>query len=115
MLTQWVVMVLNCNVLCHLQQCKCPDQDLRAPLYYNRSQNPAKPKHIIVRGSSKLKGYEPHLHACLPGTNYSPYLADAIITLFYFSWNYKCSVTNAGEEEFRICGSCSRCNSCAMT
>ncbi len=33
MLTQWVVMVLNCNVLCHLQQCKCPDQDLWAPLY----------------------------------------------------------------------------------
>ena len=33
MLTQWVVMVLNCNVLCHLQQCKCPDQDLWTPLY----------------------------------------------------------------------------------
>ena len=33
MLTQRVVMVLNCNVLCHLQQCKCPDQDLWAPLY----------------------------------------------------------------------------------
>ncbi len=33
MLTQWVVVVLNCNVLCHLQQCKCPDQDLWAPLY----------------------------------------------------------------------------------
>jgi len=28
MLTQWVVMVLNCNLPCHLQQCKCPDQDL---------------------------------------------------------------------------------------
>ncbi len=25
MLTQWDVMVLNCNVLCHLQQCKCPE------------------------------------------------------------------------------------------
>ena len=33
MLTQWVVMVLNCNVPCHLQHCKCPDQDLWAPLY----------------------------------------------------------------------------------
>ncbi len=31
MLTQWVVMVLKCNVLCHLQHCKCPDQDLWAP------------------------------------------------------------------------------------
>ena len=29
-LTQWVVMVLKCNVLCHLQPCKCPDQDLWA-------------------------------------------------------------------------------------
>ncbi len=37
MLTQWVVMVLHCNVLCHLQQCKCPDQDLLAPLYTNCS------------------------------------------------------------------------------
>ena len=35
MLTQWVVMVLNSNVLCHLQQCKCPDQDLWDPLYMN--------------------------------------------------------------------------------
>ena len=26
-------MVMNCNVPCHLQQCKCPDQDLWAPLY----------------------------------------------------------------------------------
>ena len=34
MLTQWVVMFLNCNVPCHLQQCKCPDQDLWAPLYF---------------------------------------------------------------------------------
>ncbi len=33
MLTDWVVMVLNCNVPCHLPQCKCPDQDLWAPLY----------------------------------------------------------------------------------
>ena len=33
MLTQWVVMVLNCNVLYHLQQCKCPGQDLWAPLH----------------------------------------------------------------------------------
>ena len=33
MLTQWVVMVLNCNVICHIQQCKCPDQNLWAPLY----------------------------------------------------------------------------------
>ena len=33
MLTHWLVMVLNRNVTCHLQQCKCPDQDLWAPLY----------------------------------------------------------------------------------
>ena len=33
MLTQWAVMVLNCHVLDHLQQCKCSDQDLWAPLY----------------------------------------------------------------------------------
>ncbi len=26
-------MVVNGNVPCHLQQCKCPDQDLWAPLY----------------------------------------------------------------------------------
>ncbi len=26
-------MVMNGNVPCHLQQCKCPDQDLWAPLY----------------------------------------------------------------------------------
>ena len=26
-------MVLNCNVPCHLQQCKCPDQDIWALLY----------------------------------------------------------------------------------
>jgi len=32
MLNHWVVMVLNGNVPCHLQQCKCPDQDLWAPL-----------------------------------------------------------------------------------
>ncbi len=28
-------MVMNGNVPCHLQQCKCPDQDLWAPLYIN--------------------------------------------------------------------------------
>ena len=39
MLTQWVVMVLNCNVLCHLQQCKCPDQHLWAPLYLLESDD----------------------------------------------------------------------------
>jgi len=33
MLSHWVVMVLNGNAPCHLQQCKCPDQDLWAPLY----------------------------------------------------------------------------------
>ena len=31
MLIQWVVMALNCNVPCHLQQCKCPDQRLMGP------------------------------------------------------------------------------------
>ena len=65
-------------------------------MYYNRSQNPARPEWITVRGSSKLEGYHPHLHACLPGTNYSPMLADAIITLFNFVWNYKRSVRNGG-------------------
>ena len=35
MLSHWVVIVLNVNVPCHLQQCKCPDQDLWAPLYVN--------------------------------------------------------------------------------
>ncbi len=33
MLSHWDVMVMNDNVPCHLQQCKCPDQDLWAPLY----------------------------------------------------------------------------------
>ena len=32
MLSHWVVMVLNGNAPCHLQQCKFPDQDLWAPL-----------------------------------------------------------------------------------
>ena len=65
-------------------------------MYYNRSQNPARPKWIAVRGSSKLEGYHPHLHVCLPGTNYTPMLADAIITMFNFVWNYKRSVCNGG-------------------
>jgi len=33
MLSHWVVMVMNGNVPCYLRQCKCPDQDLWAPLY----------------------------------------------------------------------------------
>ncbi len=82
-----------------LQSCLYADPMELEAMYYNRSQNPAKPEWITVRGSSKLEGYHPHLHACLPGTNYSPYLADAIITLFNFSWNYKRSVTNAGQED----------------
>lgn len=66
-------------------------------MYYNRQKDPSKaPEWIAVRGSSKLEGYHPYLHACLPGTNYSPALADAIIALFNFSWNYKRSVQNGG-------------------
>lgn len=65
-------------------------------MYFNRSHNPDKPEWITVRGSSKLEGYDPHLHACLPGTNYSPALA---VTLFNFVWNYKRSVRNGGAED----------------
>ena len=64
-----------------LQSCLYADPMELQAMYYNRSQNPAKPKWMTVRGSSTLEAYHPHLHACLPGTNYSPYLADAIITL----------------------------------
>ncbi len=47
MLTQWIVMVLNCNVLCHLQQCKCPDQDLWAPLYlFSATLKQPKPSNL---------------------------------------------------------------------
>ena len=66
-------------------------------MYYNHQLNPSKaPEWIAIRGSSKLEGYHPHLHACLPGTNYAPALADAIIALFNFAWNYKRSVQNTG-------------------
>lgn len=66
-------------------------------MYYNRQKDPSRqPQWIAIRGSSKLEGYHPHLHACLPGTNYSPALAHAIITLFNFAWNYKRSVQNGG-------------------
>lgn len=58
-------------------------------MYYNRAQNLANPKWITVGGSSKLEGYHPHLRACLLGTNYLPYLADAIITLFDCSLKVK--------------------------
>ena len=75
--------------------CHADPMDLEY-MYYNRSHNPARPEWITVRGSSKLEGYHPHQHACLPGTNYSPMLADAIITLFNFVWNYKHSVRNGG-------------------
>ena len=71
-------------------------------MYYNRSQNPARPEWITVRGSSKLEGYHPHLHACLPGTNYTPVLADAIFTMFNFVWNYKRSVRNGGAFDHKF-------------
>ncbi len=65
-------------------------------MYYNRSGNSGKPHWITLRGSSKLEGYPPHLHACLPGTNYGAVLAEAIVTLFNFEWNQKRSVQNGG-------------------
>ncbi len=63
MLTQWVVMVLNCNVLCYLQQCKCPDQDLWAPLYSAEDSNPQ---------TSRLKNLESHVKV-----NYAEVLENA--------------------------------------
>ena len=43
MLTHWVVIVLNGNVPCHLQQCKCPDQVLWAPHVLVMTTNIGKP------------------------------------------------------------------------
>ena len=48
MLTQWVVMVLNYNAPCHLQQCKCPDQDLWAPLYVHSGPELCKHHELCI-------------------------------------------------------------------
>lgn len=44
------------------------------------------PRYVCTRGTSQLEGYHAHLNAVLPGKNYSPALAAAIVTTF----NYRC-------------------------
>lgn len=44
-----------------------------------------------------FEGYHSHLHSSLPGNNYSPALAPAIVTLFNHEWNGNSGVRNGGD------------------
>ncbi len=70
-------------------------------MHYNRSSNSsAGNKYIKKRGTSKLEGYHPKLHAVFSGNNYSGELAFVLVMLFNFGWNVARAIENCGEHDF---------------
>lgn len=57
-------------------------------MYIKLERGPGRmPRYIVVRGTSQLEGYHKHLIDLFVGSNYSAYLAGALVTMFNFRWD----------------------------
>lgn len=65
-------------------------------MWYNRSLNPEKPYYICKRGCSNTEGGHPYMHASLPGSNYSPALAGALLDCRLAEANVRAGARNNG-------------------